>query len=56
MLVGGNHEFPANPDVEPDELVQREFGTEFVRDDLGAAVFGALNADAVRLMDAAGYG
>lgn len=56
VLVGGNYEFPANPDVEPDPLLVREFGTDFVRDPLQASVFGALNADAVRLMDEAGYG
>jgi iron(III) transport system substrate-binding protein len=56
VLVGGNYEFPANPDVEPDPLLVEEFGTDFVRDPLQASVFGALNADAVRLMDEADYG
>ena len=32
-----------------------EFGETFVNDDLNAAEFGALNADAVRLLDEAGY-
>ena len=36
-------------------LVER-FGVDFVRDPLQASVFGALNPDAVRLMDEAGYG
>ena len=56
VLVSANHEYPANPSVPPEPLIAAEFGTEFVRDTLDAATFGALNADAVRLMDEAGYG
>jgi iron(III) transport system substrate-binding protein len=58
VLVGGNHEYPANPDVPADPLIAAEFGTldDFVRDPLEASVFGALNPDAIRLMDEAGYG
>jgi iron(III) transport system substrate-binding protein len=56
VLVSANHEYPANPSVAPEPLITREFGTDFVRDPLDAATFGALNADAVRLMDEAGYG
>lgn len=56
VLVSANHEYPANPSVPPEPLISREFGTEFVRDPLDAATFGGLNADAVRLMDEAGYG
>lgn len=56
VLVGGNFEYPANPSVEPDPLLVDEFGTDFVRDRLDASTFGSLNADAVRLMDEAGYG
>ena len=56
VLIGGNHEFPANPDVPPDEVLVERFGVEFLRDPLQASVFGALNPDAVRLMDEAGYG
>lgn len=55
VLVGGNFEYPANPDVAPDPLLVENFGVDFVRDPLDAATFGALNADAVRLMDEAGY-
>lgn len=54
-FVNGNHEYPANPAVEPEPLIANEFGTDFVRDDLPASVFGGLNAEAVRLMDDAGY-
>lgn len=56
VLVSANHEYPANPSVPPEPLITSEFGTDFVRDPLDAATFGALNADAVRLMDEAGYG
>lgn len=56
VLVSANHEYPANPSVPPEPLISREFGTDFVRDPLDAATFGALNADAVRLMDEADYG
>jgi iron(III) transport system substrate-binding protein len=56
VLIGGNHEFPANPDVPPDEVLVERFGVDFVRDPLEASVFGELNPDAVRLMDEAGYG
>jgi iron(III) transport system substrate-binding protein len=55
VLVDANHEYPANPAATPEPLITEQFGTDFVRDDLNAAVFGGLNADAVRLMDEAGY-
>ncbi len=56
VLVSANHEYPANPAIPAEPLIAAEFGTEFKRDTLEAATFGALNADAVRLMDEAGYG
>jgi iron(III) transport system substrate-binding protein len=56
VLVAANHEYPANPAVAPEPLITAEFGTDFKRDVLDAATFGALNAEAVRLMDEAGYG
>jgi iron(III) transport system substrate-binding protein len=58
VLVGGNHEYPANPSVPADDLLTEEFGTldSFVRDPLAPADYGTLNPEAVRLMDAAGYG
>lgn len=52
-FIRGNHEFPANPDAEPTDVV-RGFG-DFQADELDAAEIGALNADAVRLMDEVGY-
>ena len=54
-FVDGNNEYPVNPAVEPESLIAAEFGETFVRDQLNAAEFGALNADAVRLLDEAGY-
>ena len=55
LFVDGNNEYPVNPDVAPESLIATEFGETFVRDALNAAEFGALNADAVRLLDEAGY-
>lgn len=55
VLVDANHEYPANPAATPEPLITAEFGTDFTRDTLDAATFGALNADAIRLMDEAGY-
>lgn len=52
-FVYGNHEYPVNPDVEPPPLV-REWGT-FKEDPVNAAEFASLNADAIRLMNEAGY-
>ncbi len=52
-FVAGNHEYPVNPDVAPDDLAAG-FGS-FETDPLNAAEFGALNADAVELMAEAGY-
>ncbi len=56
VLVDANHEYPANPDIAPEALITERFGTDFVRDPLDASTFGALNPDAIRLMDEAGYG
>ena len=55
IFVDGNHEYPANPAVEPEQLIADAFGTDFVRDPLNPSVFGNLNAAAVRLMDEVGY-
>ena len=54
VLVADNHEYPANPAVEPEPLIVEAFGTDFVRDPLHADELGSLNPDAVRLMDEAG--
>lgn len=55
LFVDSNHEYPANPEVPPEPLISEEFGTQFVQDELGAAQYGSLNADAIRAMDEAGY-
>ncbi|ANH38073.1 putative binding protein component of ABC iron transporter precursor [Nocardioides dokdonensis FR1436] len=52
-FVDANHELPVNPDVEPEPLVA-SFGT-FDRMPVDARAYGALNADAVALLDRAGY-
>ena len=53
MFAGLNMEYPANPDVAPDPLVAA-WG-EFKADDLNVSEAGRLQADAIRLMDRAGY-
>ncbi|MGH4015880.1 MAG: extracellular solute-binding protein [Pseudonocardiaceae bacterium] len=52
-FVDGNHEFPVNPDVEPEPLIAG-FG-DFEYQPINAEAYGARNADAVRLMREAGY-
>ncbi len=54
-FVDGNHEYPVNPAVDPAALIATTFGETFVADELNAAEFGSLNAEAVRLLDEAGY-
>lgn len=53
QFAGLNLEFPVNPSVPSVELVQA-WG-EFRADEMDVATFGALQSDAVRLMDRAGY-
>ena len=52
-FVDGNHELPVNPDVEPEPLVA-SFGS-FERMPVDASAYGSLNAEAVEVLDAAGY-
>ncbi len=52
-FVGGNHEYPVNPDVAPDDVVA-QFG-EFDAMPLDAEAYGSLNAEAVDLLAEAGY-
>lgn len=52
-FVDGNHEFPVNPDVEPEELI-RGFG-EFKYASINAEAYGRLNAEAIAVMSEAGY-
>lgn len=53
MFGGVNMEYPVNPTVPVDELVQT-WG-DFKSDELNVEVAGRLQADAIRLMDRAGY-
>ncbi|MFP5252511.1 MAG: extracellular solute-binding protein [Actinomycetes bacterium] len=52
-FVGGNHEYPVNPDAAPDDVVAG-FG-EFEAMPLDAEAYGSLNAEAVDLLAEAGY-
>jgi iron(III) transport system substrate-binding protein len=56
VLVATNHEYPANGAVAPEPLIAERFGNDFVGQQVGAADYGRLNADAVRLMDDVGFG
>jgi iron(III) transport system substrate-binding protein len=52
-FVDANHEFPVNPDVEPEPLIAA-FGP-FDRMPLNAEAYGDLNAEAIDLLAEAGY-
>jgi iron(III) transport system substrate-binding protein len=52
-FVDGNHEYPVNPEVEPEPVIAG-FG-EFQYQSVNAEAYGELNAQAVRLMSEAGY-
>jgi iron(III) transport system substrate-binding protein len=52
-FVGDNHEYPVNPDVAPDEIVDG-FGT-FKPMPIDATAYGARNAEAVELLEQLGY-
>ena len=52
-FVGGNHEYPVNPDVAPDDVVAG-LG-DFEAMPLDAEAYGSLNAEAVDLLAEAGY-
>lgn len=52
-MIAGNHEFPVNPDVDPDEQAA-QFG-EFTEMPIDAEAYGASNAAAVELLADAGW-
>ena len=52
-FVGGNHEYPVNPDVEPDAAIEA-FGP-FKPMPVDAEAYGRLNADAIDLLEEVGY-
>lgn len=53
LFADSNFEYPANPNVAPHELIQ-QWG-EFKRDTLQISEIGSLQADAIKLMNEAGY-
>ncbi|HSV30998.1 MAG TPA: Fe(3+) ABC transporter substrate-binding protein [Atribacteraceae bacterium] len=53
LFADSNHEFPANPQVEPHPIIAG-FG-RFVSDPLSLAELGRLQPDAIKLLDEAGY-
>lgn len=53
MFASSNHEFPANPDAEPHPIIV-EFGP-FKADPIAKAEYGRRQADAVKLLNTAGY-
>jgi iron(III) transport system substrate-binding protein len=53
LFADSNHEFPANPNVEPHSIIA-EFG-HFVSDSINMAEYGRLQAEAIKLLDEAGY-
>ena len=52
-FVDGNHEYPVNPDVQPEPLIAK-FG-KFERMPLDPQAYGTLNAEATDLLAEAGY-
>jgi len=53
LFADSNHEFPANPNVEPHEIIAA-FGS-FETDPLNIGEYGRLQKDAVELLNRAGY-
>ncbi len=53
VFVDGNHEYPTNPDVKPEELIAG-FGT-YKFAPINAEAYGNLNAEAIKVMSEAGY-
>ena len=52
-LIAGNHEFPVNPEVEPDEIAAA-FGP-FKEMPINAEAYGSLNVEAAQLLADAGW-
>ena len=52
-FVGGNHEYPVNPDVAPDDVIAR-FG-RFKEMPIDAEEYGKRNPEALELMAEVGY-
>ncbi|GAA5113434.1 extracellular solute-binding protein [Haloechinothrix salitolerans] len=52
-FVDGNHEYPVNPDVEPEPIIA-DFG-EFDFEPINAQAYGELNSTAIEVMNEVGY-
>ncbi len=52
-FVDGNHEYPVNPDVEPEPIIKK-FG-EFDFEPINAQAYGELNSTAIEVMNEVGY-
>ncbi|MPY96579.1 MAG: extracellular solute-binding protein [Actinophytocola sp.] len=52
-FVDGNHEYPVNPDVEPEPII-KDFG-EFDFEPINAQAYGELNSTAIEVMNEVGY-
>ncbi|UAL28511.1 extracellular solute-binding protein [Nocardioides rotundus] len=52
-MIAGNHEFPVNPEVQPDEEAA-QFG-DFTEMPINAEAYGSLNSDAADLLTDAGW-
>lgn len=53
LFADSNHEFPANPAVEPHPIIEGFGG--FIADPISKAEYGRLQVDAIKLLDEAGY-
>lgn len=53
LFADSNHEFPANPNVEPHPIIA-DFGA-FIADSLNKEEFGQLQVEAIKLLNEAGY-
>ncbi|MGC1195466.1 MAG: Fe(3+) ABC transporter substrate-binding protein [Geitlerinemataceae cyanobacterium] len=54
LFAEGNNEYPVVEGVELDPVLA-SYGTDFKQDDINAAIYGRLNAEALRVMDRAGW-
>lgn len=54
LFAEGNNEYPVVEGVELDPVLA-SYGTDFKTDDINAEIYGRLNADALKVMDRAGW-
>ena len=55
LFADSNYEYPVNPIVSPNAKLSQWWGAEFKQDQINVANAGAYQAQAVRLMESAGY-